>query len=246
MGMYKGIRKAVSPVVRKTDPIKSATGVTLTGLKELMNQWGVLLWAVLHKMCGRSQSPKWSEMPPNHAQIGQWTQHMWAGGSASCTGHWKGTSRIPPEVLKCLKGPCLRDMHDILIQYWRAGTVPTGYETQISSHCIKTKMKEVTATTIVLPPCSVSQESSLLVLSKRDCKSLWTEYIQSLSVVSVQSAQWSTWSSLLDNYKRTSGGTEETSVHCFYWPHESLWFCQQRDCSRSSTVLGALPIFSVW
>ena len=40
------------------------------------------------------------------------------------TGKAPGADGIPPEVLKCLKGPSLRDLHDILIQCWRAGTVP--------------------------------------------------------------------------------------------------------------------------
>ena len=36
-GMYEGIRKVVGPTVRRTCPIKSATGVTLTGQKAQMD-----------------------------------------------------------------------------------------------------------------------------------------------------------------------------------------------------------------
>ena len=34
-----------------------------------------------------------------------------------------GAVGIPPEVHKCLRGPSIKDLHDILIQCWRAGTV---------------------------------------------------------------------------------------------------------------------------
>ena len=38
-GMYKCIIKPVSPMVKWTGPLKSATGATLTGKKEEMNWW---------------------------------------------------------------------------------------------------------------------------------------------------------------------------------------------------------------
>ena len=87
---------------------------------------GVLLSAVLHEKCGRSGSPNGVECLPIMHELDNEPSmcKLEAAMAEMTTGKAPGMDGIPPEVLKCLKGPSLMYLYDILIYCWRAGTVP--------------------------------------------------------------------------------------------------------------------------
>ena len=150
-----------------------------------------------------------------------------------------GAGGIPPDVLKCLKGPvleiCMTSSFSSggLVQYhriWETLNIITLYKNKgdrsdcnnyygISLHHRKAL-------------CSCCPKR-LQVLADRIYT--WTP-----SVVSEHSNQWLTWTSLLDNYKRSAGnGGNLCTLLLLTW-QKPLILSTEMDCSRSSTVLGAL------
>ena len=135
--MYEGIRKAVSPMVRRTGPIKSARGVTLTGEKEQMGWWVVFssdLYSTKHVVDPEAQNsveclPVMHDLnnEPNICELEAVIAEMATGKAPEVNG-------IPPAVLKSLKWSSLRDLHNILIQCWMLGTVPQDMRDSLKHH----------------------------------------------------------------------------------------------------------------
>ncbi|XP_052249602.1 uncharacterized protein LOC127857228 [Dreissena polymorpha] len=119
-GMYDGIKKAVGPTVKKTAPLKSSTGETITDRNHQMRRWvehyselyssvTVVIESAINAI---SDLPVMEELDaiPTVDELAKAIDSLSDG--------------IPPEAITCEKTTLLQPLHDLLLLCWEEGAVP--------------------------------------------------------------------------------------------------------------------------
>ncbi|KAI8519655.1 hypothetical protein Bbelb_029120 [Branchiostoma belcheri] len=125
--MYEGIKQATGPNIKKTAPLKSKSGETITDRKNQMDRW------VEHYLELYSTENTVTEvainstptMPVLEALDAEPTMaELEEAIDALASGKAPGTDAIPPEVIKGGKTVLLPHLHELLCLCWKEGEVP--------------------------------------------------------------------------------------------------------------------------
>ena len=126
-GVYDGIKKATCPILQKTAPLKSTTGETIKDKGKQMERWvehytnlysreNTISDEVMDAILSLPLMEELDELPTLE-EVGKAIDGLNPGKAPGLDG-------IPPEVVKCAKGPMLHHLHELLCQCWEEGAVP--------------------------------------------------------------------------------------------------------------------------
>ena len=126
-GVYEGKKKALGPSARKTAPLKSSTGETITDRSKQMDQWAehyqdLYLRESVVKEAALNSIPSLPVMeeldtPPTEEELRKAIDSL-ARGKAP------GGDGIPAQMLQCAKSTLLHHLYELLRQCWEEGYVP--------------------------------------------------------------------------------------------------------------------------
>ena len=125
------MKKALGPSARKTAPLKSSTGETITDRSKQMDRWAehyqdlylresVVTEAALNSI---PSLPVMEELdtPPTEED-----EELSKAIDSLARGKAPGGDGIPAEVLQCAKSTLLHHLYELLCQCWEEGYVPQG------------------------------------------------------------------------------------------------------------------------
>lgn len=126
-GMFDGIKKAVGPEVKRTAPLKSATGETITDREQQMKRWvehyselyareTVVTEAALNTIDDMPVMEELDQVPT--------LQELSKAIDMLPSGKAPGSDGIPPDVIKSGKSALLQPLYDLLCLCWKEGAVP--------------------------------------------------------------------------------------------------------------------------
>ena len=126
-GIYDGIKSAVGPTLQKTAPLKSQTGEIIRDKGKQMERWVEHYSELYSRESTISDStveaveslPTMEELDemPSLEELSKAIDRLHSGKAPGLDG-------IPPEVVKCAKGPMLNHLHELLLQCWEESAVP--------------------------------------------------------------------------------------------------------------------------
>ena len=125
--MYEGIKQATGPTIKKTAPLKSKSGTTITDPQKQMERW-VEHYLELYSTENTVSEEAINSIPtlsvlkeldtePTLAELEK------AIDALAC-GKAPGNDAIPPEVIKQGKPALLPHLHELLSLCWKEGSVP--------------------------------------------------------------------------------------------------------------------------
>ena len=132
-GMYEGIKQAIGIPVKKTAPLKSKTGETITHRKPQMKRWVKQYLELYSKETSLSQEaldvihvlPVMEELDaiPTMSELEKAIDSLKSKKAPA-------SDSIPPEVIKQGNTALLEPRHKLLCACWREGKVPQDREMQ--------------------------------------------------------------------------------------------------------------------
>lgn len=125
--MYDGIKKAIGPVAKKTAPLKSLSGETITDSSHQMKRWIEHFSELYSRQTTISDTAsnvlKDLPMMPELDNVPTLDELNKAIDALNCN-KAPGNDSIPPEVIKRCKSVLLKPLHDLLCLCWEEGEVP--------------------------------------------------------------------------------------------------------------------------
>ena len=126
-GMYDGIKKATSPTIKKTAPLKTKSGEVITDSNKQMERWVehyLELYSTDNTITDEALDtietlPVMTELDsePTEDDLSKAIDSLKNGKAP-------GKDAIPPEVIKHGKHALLHHLHVLLLLCWKEGTVP--------------------------------------------------------------------------------------------------------------------------
>ena len=166
--MYDGIKHAIGPMQSRTAHLKSATGDIIKNKSKQMERWMDHYSELYSRMNVVSEETvidmeSWSTMDeldsePTLEEVNQ-------ARDQPSSGKAPGNDGIPAEVIKCAKETLLKELHEILCQYWREGEVSQDMRDAKIVTVYKNKGDKVTVTITMASLSSTSLANSLPKLS---------------------------------------------------------------------------------
>lgn len=125
--MYEGIKQATGPTQNRTAPLKSATGEIINDRDQQMNRW-VEHYSELYSRENlvSVEALDAIECLPimEDLDLEPTVEEVEKSVDSFSSGKAPGDDGIPPEVLKCARGTLKSELHELVCQCWREGSVP--------------------------------------------------------------------------------------------------------------------------
>lgn len=190
--MYDGIKKAIGPVAKKTAPLKSLSGETITDSSHQMKRWIEHFSELYSRQTTISDTAsnvlKDLPMMPELDNVPTLDELNKAIDALNCN-KAPGNDSIPPEVIKRCKSVLLKPLHDLLCLCWKKVRCHKTCVTRPSLLSTKIKVTAVTATTTEASLSSVLLARFLLVCYLAVFKYLRHVSTLNLNVVFVQTGR---------------------------------------------------------
>ena len=126
-GMYEGIKEATGPAKKRSAPLKTKDGNTITNKDQQMKRWAEHYSEVLgsetvvkeEALLAIVKLPCMDELdePPTIEELSKEIENLPSGKAA-------GMDAISPELIKNGKEILLDDLHKLLLECWETGDVP--------------------------------------------------------------------------------------------------------------------------
>ena len=125
--LYEGIKEATGPTKKKSAPLKTKDGTTITNKDEQMSRWAEHYCELLGSQTKVTEEalleverlPSMLELddPPSLGELSSAIDHLPTGKAA-------GMDAIAPELVKSAKDTLLEDLHELLTDCWEDGDTP--------------------------------------------------------------------------------------------------------------------------
>ncbi|XP_069161741.1 uncharacterized protein [Procambarus clarkii] len=125
-GMYEGIKQATGPTQNRTAPLKSATGEIIKDRDQQMNRWVEHyseLYSRKHLVSVEALDAIKCLPIMEELDLEPTVEEVEKAVDSLSSGKALGDDEIPPEVLKCARGTLKTELHELLCQCWREGSV---------------------------------------------------------------------------------------------------------------------------
>ena len=124
--MYAGIKKATGPSVTKSVPLKSKSGEFISDQKKQMDHW-VEHYLELYSTQNVVTDAALGSAHSCGTGRGAFNARTQQGCRLPIERQGPGRGRHSPEVITSGKDALIPDLHDLLIQFWREGSVPQDW-----------------------------------------------------------------------------------------------------------------------
>ena len=126
-GVYEGIKEATGPTKKKSAPLKTKDGTTITNKDQQMARWAEHYCELLgsttkvteEALSAVERLPYMLDLddPPSLEELGCAIDHLPTGKAA-------GMDAIAPELIKVAKGTLIEKLHELLSDCWEDGKLP--------------------------------------------------------------------------------------------------------------------------
>ena len=125
--MYEGTKKAFGPTTKKTAPLKSKIGETITDPDKQMDRWVKHYLDLYSKENVVTETATYAaELLPAMRELDELPSEKELCDAIDCQANGKapGNDGISPEIINCPKTVLLTKLHELLCKWWEEDTVP--------------------------------------------------------------------------------------------------------------------------